>query len=94
MYAKISLQITSDVGKTNLSQKETREFTSTRLFFLVVFTRTVVSLPYHAFQNIIDDEVTLNNDKQQGHVGPAKLAKLELVLTLLQIGHKEHEPYI
>lgn len=63
-------------------------------FFLVVFSRTVISLPYHAFQNIIDDEVTLNNDKQQGHVGPAKLAKLELVLTLLQISHKEHEPYI
>jgi hypothetical protein len=32
-------------------------------FFRVFFTRTVVSLPDHAFQNIIDDEVTLNDDE-------------------------------
>lgn len=39
--------------------------------------------PDHSLKDVVDDEVRLNNDKVQRHVGPCELCELELVVALL-----------
>lgn len=50
--------------------------------------------PDQTLKDVVDDEVTLADDKQEGHVGPSKLRELEAIMTLLQIGDKEHKACI
>lgn len=47
--------------------------------------------PDHALKDVVHDEVCLHNDQVKSHVGPGKLRKLELVVTLLEGADKENE---
>ena len=49
--------------------------------------------PNVTFENIVDDEMGLSNDQEQGHVRPGELAELELVMALLQRRYEEDEAY-
>ena len=40
--------------------------------------------PDEAFEDVVDDEVGLADDEEEGHVGPGELGELELVVALLQ----------
>lgn len=71
---------------------ETREY-QCRVSFCKSFAHAI-SLPYHAFQDVVDNEMTLNDDKQERHMCPAELAELELILTLLQVSNEEHKAFM
>lgn len=47
--------------------------------------------PDHTLEDVVHDEVSLNNDQVESHVGPSKLRELELVVALLERCHKEDE---
>jgi hypothetical protein len=40
--------------------------------------------PDHAFENVVDDELRLDNDKVQGQMSPCELGELELVVALFE----------
>lgn len=40
--------------------------------------------PDHAFKDVVDDELGLNDNKVEGQMSPCELSKLELVVTLLE----------
>lgn len=45
--------------------------------------------PEETLEDVVDDEVSLDDTKQQGHVGEAELGELEPIVVLLQGGDKE-----
>lgn len=45
--------------------------------------------PDEALENVVDNEMCLTNNEEQGHMGPCKLGELELVVALLECGDKE-----
>lgn len=47
--------------------------------------------PEETLEDVVDDEVGLDNAKQNGHVGQAELGELEPVVVLFQRRHKEHK---
>lgn len=47
--------------------------------------------PDEALEDVVDDEVGLADNEEQGHVGPCELGELELVVALLQREDKEDE---
>ena len=47
--------------------------------------------PNEAFKDVVDDEMRLSNDEEQGHVDPGELAELELVVSFLQGQDEENE---
>lgn len=49
--------------------------------------------PDESLKDVVDDEVRLSDNQEQGHVGPRELGKLELVVALLEGKHEEDEAY-
>lgn len=49
--------------------------------------------PDHAFEDAVHDEVCLDVDEVESHVGPGELGELETVVPLLQRTDEEHEAY-
>lgn len=49
--------------------------------------------PVYAFQQVVDDEVCLTDDEDQGHVSEGELAELETILALLQAGDEPDESH-
>ena len=47
--------------------------------------------PEHAFKHVVDDEVCLEDDEEEGNVRPGKLCKLKLELARLERSHEEDE---
>lgn len=47
--------------------------------------------PDHAFEDIVHDEVSLNDDQIERHVRPSKLCELELIVALLERNDEEDE---
>jgi hypothetical protein len=47
--------------------------------------------PDEALKDVVDDEVCLSDDEEEGHVGPSELGELELVVALLQGEDEEDE---
>lgn len=47
--------------------------------------------PKDTGEDVADNEMGLNNNKQKGHMGNTKLSELESVVVLLERVHKENE---
>lgn len=47
--------------------------------------------PDHALEDVVHDEVGLDDDEVEGHVGPGELGELELVVAGLEGGDEEDE---
>jgi hypothetical protein len=45
--------------------------------------------PDHALKNVVHDKVGLHDHEVEGHVGPSKLGKLELVVALFERGDEK-----
>ena len=49
--------------------------------------------PDEAFEDVVDDEVRLADNEEEGHVGPGELRELELVMALLQREDEKDEAW-
>lgn len=49
--------------------------------------------PDHAFEDAVHDEVCLDIDEVESHVGPGELGELEAIVPLLQRTDEENEAY-
>ena len=47
--------------------------------------------PYHAFEDIVHNEMRLDYDEVKRHVGPCELGELETVMAFLKGAYEEHE---
>lgn len=47
--------------------------------------------PDDTFEDIVDDEVTADNDKKETHVDPAEKTELASKLVTFQVGHESYE---
>jgi hypothetical protein len=50
--------------------------------------------PHEALENVVDDEVTADDDEEQGDVNPAEEGELLSQILLVQIAHKSDESCI
>lgn len=50
--------------------------------------------PDHAFEDIVHDEVGLDDDQVERHMGPGELGELEAVVALLQGADEEDETWL
>lgn len=49
--------------------------------------------PVEALEDVVDDEMSLPDDQEEGHVCPGELCELELVVSLLQRVDEEDEAW-
>lgn len=49
--------------------------------------------PDHSLENVVHDEVGLDNDEVESHVGPSELGELELVVALFERDNEEDETH-
>lgn len=47
--------------------------------------------PDHALEDVVHDEVGLDDDEVEGHVGPGEVGELELEVACLEVGDEEDE---